>query len=119
MNVHNDKLKKSKQFIINFDIYIWISLTRFYVGENISYTLELEINADKGVVITKKMNGGNFSEANAFRKSDTMSNTEQQRYQFSFKNSMEFRCITQQYLDILKREEEKLLCTRTGKHVYK
>ena len=65
------------------------------------------------------MNGGNISEADTFRKSDTMSNTEQERYQFSFENSMEFRCITQQYLDILKREEEKLLCTRTGKHVYK
>ena len=65
------------------------------------------------------MNGGNISEADTFRKSDMMSNTEQERYQFSFENSMEFRCITQQYLDILKREEEKLLCTRTGKHVYK
>ena len=79
----------------------------------------MEINADKGVVITKKMNGGNISEANTFTKSDTMPNTEQQRYQFSFENSMEFRCITQQDLDILKWEEEKLSCTRTCKYVYK
>ena len=81
--------------------------------------MELEINADKGIMITKKTNGGNISKADAFTKSDMVSNAVEQRYQFSFKNSMEFRCITQQYLDILKREEEKLLCTRTGKHFYK
>ena len=133
MNMNSDILKIYQKYktstnmfqenlnisLLLFDVSIRISIYRFYVDENVSYTLELEINADKGVVITKKMNGGNFSEANTFTKSDTMPNTEQQRYQFSFENSMEFRCITQQYLDILKREEEKLLCTRTGKHVYK
>ena len=81
--------------------------------------MELEINADKGIMITKKTNGGNISKADAFTKIDVVSNAVEQRYQFSFKNSMEFRCITQQDLDILKWEEENVLCTRTGKYFYK
>ena len=89
----------------------------FIAEEDISYTLELKINADTGVTITKKINGGNSSE-DSMRNGDTMSNAVEQ-YQYSFKNSMEFRCITQQVLDILKMEEEKLSCTRTCKYTYK
>ena len=77
--------------------------------------MELEINADSGVMITKKMNGGNISKADAFSKSDIVSNAVEQRYQFSFKNSMEFRCITQQDLELIK-EGEKLSCTRASKY---
>ena len=90
----------------------------FIAEEDISYTLELKNNADTGVTITKKINGGNSSEDDSMRNGDIMSNAVEQ-YQYSFKNSMEFRCITQQVLDILKMEEEKLSCTRTCKYTYK
>ena len=89
----------------------------FCTGDDITYTLELKINADTGVVITKKNNRDNNSEndnitngeGNPIPKSNIL------EQQFSFQNSMEFRCITQAELDILKWENR--LCIKTCNYV--
>ena len=71
--------------------------------------MELKINAESGVSITKKTAEGNHTEDGGMSngKGNTIPQTDILQHVFSFKNAMEFRCITQAELDILEKFQEK------------
>ena len=74
-----------------------------------AHTLELRINSDTGVTITTKENEGNYSDNDVILKGKEFPSfkTSKVQHAFSFKNAMEFRCITQAELEILENLEEK------------
>ena len=69
----------------------------------------MKINADTGVSITKKTTGGNHSADGGISKGKVKftPQTDILQHAFSFKNAIEFRCITQAELDILEKFQEK------------
>ena len=83
---------------------------------NKTYSIEVEINADIGVTVTKKIH----TVGNRFKNGTTGNNASDSEirvtmHKFSFKNSVEFRCITQAELDVLKWEEQNTACYKTRK----
>ena len=83
---------------------------------NKTYSIEVQINADIGVTVTKKIHTvGNRFENGTTGNNASDSEIRVTMHKFSFKNSVEFRCITQAELDVLKWEEQNTACYKTRK----
>ena len=85
---------------------------------NRTYSIEVQINADIGVTVTKKIHtvGSRFeNDYNTTGNNVSDSEIRVTMHKFSLKNSIEFRCITQAELDVLKWEEQNTACYKTRK----
>ena len=83
---------------------------------NKTYSIEVQINADIGITITKKIHTNRFeNDHNTTGNNASDSEIRVTMHKFSLKNSVEFRCITQAELDVLKWEEQNTACYKTRK----